>query len=155
VDREGEPAAKVATEGLRSAQRVRSLDPDGLLGVLAAISPRSAGIVDQIVGENELDSSRFSCCGDEDLFPFAPRDGRCMVFCYECDTLYRNPSDPPELADEVNSFGPGRPILACPGRGFEFEYHFLFNPVYRVTRHEWVAAGLGHLLAAPDPSSEG
>jgi len=47
-----------------------------------------------MVREEDPDFTHFKCCGDEDLYPFrCSRCGRIMVFCYECDTLYRDLND--------------------------------------------------------------
>jgi hypothetical protein len=100
------------------------------------------------VREEDLDFSRFRCCGDEDLYPFrCPTCGRPMVFCYECDTLYRDLTSLQQVDGEVNHFDPSRPIFSC-GCGFAFEYAFMRNERYVVARDAWIAAGFGHLLRA-------
>lgn len=97
--------------------------------------------------EQDLDFKAFRCCGDEDLYPFrCPNDGRCMVFCYECDTLYWDLSDTSNSRHDVNHFDPDRPSFACPSCGFEFEYHFMANPAYRATHSSWVEEGHAALL---------
>jgi predicted RNA-binding Zn-ribbon protein involved in translation (DUF1610 family) len=99
------------------------------------------------VVETDLNFDLFSCCGDEDLYPFkCPRCGRVMVFCYECGTLYRDLSDLSRRDRELNHFEPDRPAFPCPGCGYEFEYYFMRNPRYQATAGEWAGAGFGHLL---------
>ena len=98
------------------------------------------------VQEDNLDFSRFHCCGDEDLYPFrCARCGRLMVFCYECDTLY------PDLTTlvpggAVNGSDATRPIFDCPQCGHSFEYYFMHNPVYHASFEQWCAGGASHLL---------
>jgi predicted RNA-binding Zn-ribbon protein involved in translation (DUF1610 family) len=101
----------------------------------------------RLVEESDLDFSRFRCCGDEDLYPFAcPRCGRVMVFCYECDTLYRNLDDTGDQYTEINHRDPREPVFACPQCGYPFDYFFIGDGRYRVAHERWVAAGFGHLL---------
>jgi hypothetical protein len=100
-----------------------------------------------VVEESDLDFSRFHCCGDEDLYPFAcPVCGWLMVFCYECDTLYANLRDLGDQGAEVNHFDPTQPILACPQCSHRFNYFFGRDGLYKAERERWVAAGFGHLL---------
>lgn len=101
------------------------------------------------VTEQDLDFAHFHCCGDEDLHPF--RCVRCyhvMVFCYECDTLYRDLTQPAAHHDGINASDPSRPAFACPRCGFAFEYFFMRNAAYEVPLEAWKAAGLEHLLTA-------
>jgi hypothetical protein len=108
--------------------------------------------VDETVAEGNLEFSRFGCCGDEDLYPFGcPRCRRLMVFCYECDTLYPELGHLERRGADINHFRPEEPIFACPGCGYQFEYYFMQNPLYRVARSEWVAAGFGALLRKQAP----
>ena len=103
--------------------------------------------MDIVIEESDLDSSRFRCCGDEDLCPFGcPACGRLMVFCYECDTLYADLSDLANQSAEVNNCEPSQPIFACPQCGHRFAYHFVRDGLYKVDREGWLAAGFGHLL---------
>jgi hypothetical protein len=99
------------------------------------------------VAEQDLRSDLFTCCGDEDLYPFiCPACQRCMVFCYECGTLYR---DVLNLSlhgrDDVNHFDPDSPAFSC-RCGFKFEYRFMANPSYRPSQAQWVAGGGEPLL---------
>jgi hypothetical protein len=103
----------------------------------------------RFVEEEDLDFRPFSCCGDEDLYPFGcpnPNCRRLMVFCYECDTLYDNLRDLSQQGTNINHFDPTTPIFACPGCGHPFEYFFIRDGKYKVPREQWVAAGGGHLL---------
>ena len=102
---------------------------------------------DRPVREADLDFDKFSCCGDEDLFPYkCSRCGVPMVFCYECGTLYPTLPDTSFTTHEVNHFEPTQPSHHCPRCGHAFEYSFMRNAAYRVTHAEWRAAGLGGLL---------
>lgn len=109
--------------------------------------------MDAWVEENDLDFSRFRCCGDEDLYPFGcPQCGRVMVFCYECDTLHGDLSavdDPKSQRWDINSFLSGLPLFDCPGCGYSFPFSFIRDGLYRVTQDQWRAAGCGHLLIDP------
>jgi len=100
------------------------------------------------IKEEDLDFSHFNCCGDEDLFPFKCSGcGHIMVFCYECDTLYSDLKDTcrnNEVA--INNFDPKRPSFSCPKCSWDFEYYFMKNPEYGVSREEWLKAGYGRLL---------
>ena len=104
-----------------------------------------------IVEERDLDFSQFDCCGDEDLYPFGcPRCHHPMVFCYECDTLYPDLNDLSKHdRDQLNSFNPKEPVFDCPRCDYEFEYHFMQNPLYWVPKAAWLAAGYGHFLKTP------
>ena len=101
-----------------------------------------------LIEEKDIEFSHFLCCGDEDLYPFAcPACRRLMVFCYECDTLYSNLHDlSGKSRDFVNSFKPQEPIFSCAGCGYNFEYQFMKNGLYKADRELWVSSGLGHLL---------
>lgn len=100
------------------------------------------------IKEEDLDFSNFSCCGDEDLFPFkCSVCGHIMVFCYECDTLYSDLRDTSQNNEvEINNFDPKRPIFSCPKCHHDFEYYFMKNPKYEVSREEWLRSGYGRLL---------
>lgn len=99
------------------------------------------------VAEDDLNFDPFSCCGDEDLYPFkCQRCGRVMVFCYECGTLYPDLGDLSRRDHGLNHSEPDKPAFPCPGCGHEFEYYFMRNTRYQVNVGEWVEAGFGHLL---------
>jgi hypothetical protein len=99
------------------------------------------------VVERDLNFDSFSCCGNEDLYPFkCSRCGWLMVFCYECDTLYRDLRDLSLHERDINHFDPDKSIFTCPKCGHAFEYYFMKNPAYHVTAKEWIDAGFGHLL---------
>lgn len=100
-----------------------------------------------VVREEDLDAGQFHCCGDEDLYPYkCPACGHPMVFCYECDTLYPALPDTSVHHHDVNHFDATRPSHECPRCGYAFEYRFMQNPAYAITRREWHAAGLDALL---------
>jgi hypothetical protein len=106
-------------------------------------------LMGRVVEESDLNSGRFHCCGDEDLYPFGcPECGRLMVFCYECDTLYTDLKNLKDQGAQVNFFEPGRPIFACPQCGYPFERFFIRDGLYKVSRERWLESGLGHLLEA-------
>ena len=72
-----------------------------------------------------------------------------MVFCYECDTLYSDLDDTTKNNEvAINNFDPNKPIFSCPKCHHEFEYYFMKNPIYSVSRDEWLNSGYGYLLAS-------
>jgi hypothetical protein len=101
----------------------------------------------RIIREHDLRFELFTCCGDEDLYPFiCPSCARCMVFCYECGTLYRDVSNLSRRGSEdVNHFEPKSPAFSC-DCGFAFEYRFMRNRMYRPSEEQWVAGGGRPLL---------
>lgn len=100
-----------------------------------------------VIQEGDLNFGPFRCCGDEDLYPFGcPECGRLMVFCYECDTLYDDLCDLANQTTEVNNFNPAQPTFACPECEYPFEYFFIRDGAYKVSRKQWIAKGLAHLL---------
>ncbi len=105
---------------------------------------------DAPVREEDLDFAPFHCCGDEDLYPFrCPGCGKIMVLCYECDTLYEDLDPPGRRCRGIPGFGPSEPAFSCPGCGRPVEDGFMDDEkgeAYRVTRSEWLRAGLGRLL---------
>jgi hypothetical protein len=89
----------------------------------------------------------FNCCPNAEPFPFKCSDcDHIMTYCLECNDLFPNLHDLKEMATEVNSLDRMRPAFACPRCGHSFEYRFLKNAAYRVTREEMIQHGLGHLL---------
>jgi hypothetical protein len=99
------------------------------------------------VGEEHLDFSHFHCCGDEDLYPCKCSEcGLPLVFCYECGTLYYALPDTTQSRHDLNHFDPSKPSHHCPRCRHAFEYKFMKNRSYRVTRAEWRSAGLDGLL---------
>ena len=102
------------------------------------------------VEERDLRPELFTgrCCYDVDLYPFkCPNCGRIMVFCSECGTLYEDPHDLDRNSrDSVNHFEPDQPAFKCPGCAREFEYSFMKNSDYHVTRAEFEEARLESLL---------
>lgn len=102
-----------------------------------------------VVREQDLDATQFHCCGNEDLFPYkCSACGLPLVFCYECGTLYPSLPDTARRDHDLNHFDATRPSHQCPRCGHAFEYRFMQNPAYAVTRAEWRAAGLDGLLVA-------
>src|SRR5688572_23520296 len=75
--------------------------------------------------------------------------GLPFVYCLECSTVYPDLPDTTRFDDQHNATDPSRPSHRCRGCGYVFEYAFIRNRRYRVTRAEWLAAGLGALLQAP------
>jgi hypothetical protein len=69
-----------------------------------------------------------------------------MVFCYECDTLYPDLKNTTTVDNDINHFDPSKPIFSCPKCTHAFEYYFMKNSDYEVTRDEWTAAGYDTLL---------
>lgn len=101
----------------------------------------------QIVREENLRFQCFSCCGDEDLFPFkCPACGWVMVFCYECGTLYPDLRDTRIQNHAINHFDHAKSAFCCPNCHHEIEYYFMKNPAYLVSRLEWIEAGYQALL---------
>ena len=101
----------------------------------------------RFVQEEDIDTARFTCCGDEDLFPFkCSACGLPMIFCYECGSLYEHLPDTSRHTSEVNHFDPASPHHVCRRCGHAFEYHFMRNPRYQVSMAEWHEAGLDQLL---------
>lgn len=89
----------------------------------------------------------FKCCSNAWPYPFkCSRCGHVMAFCVETDDLFPNLHDLGEIAEGVNAHDPGRPIFECPRCGHSFEYYFMENEAYRVTRQEMIDRGFGHLL---------
>lgn len=101
----------------------------------------------ELVSEEDLATGLFSCCGDEDLFPFkCPSCLRLMVFCYECDTLFHDLGDLTCKWTPVNHGNPTSPIFSCPGCAYAFENSFMSNPSYAVSRQHWMSGGGTHVL---------
>ncbi len=99
------------------------------------------------VTETSLNYDHFHCCGDEDLYPFkCSQCGHIMVFCYECDTLYPDLSDPSQ--HHPCTLSPGEPVFSCPSCSHPFEVHFMQNNEYKVSIHEWLNAGFQQLLSS-------
>ena len=109
---------------------------------------------DGMVSEGDLDARRFHCCGDEDLFPYkCLACGQPLVFCYECGSLYPSLPDTSRHHHEINHFDPAKPSHYCPRCNHAFEYSFMTNPAYGVTRAEWMTAGLADLLLPREPAT--
>jgi hypothetical protein len=99
------------------------------------------------IEEQNLDFSKFSCCGDEDLYPlWCSECHHMMVFCYECDTLYIDLKYLNKKGRDINHFEPDKAAFSCPSCGHSFEYHFMTNNIYKVPVEEWIKAGHDNLL---------
>lgn len=105
------------------------------------------------IEEKDLNVKYFHCCGDEDLYPFKCSNcGRIMIFCYECDTLYRDLKNLEDNGRDINHFDPSKPAFSCPQCNYNFEYSFMRNSLYHVTYNEWIKAGFENLLEDYMPS---
>jgi hypothetical protein len=109
-----------------------------------------AGDSDFVVVPDDLDFGTDVCCPNADPFPYkCPACGKPMAFCRECSTQYPSLPDTRVRHTDNNSSDPLKPSHRCPRCGHAFEFFFLWNAAYAVTRGEWRATGLGDLLA-PD-----
>ncbi|MBD3674084.1 MAG: hypothetical protein HUJ26_11225 [Planctomycetaceae bacterium] len=91
--------------------------------------------------EQSLNWRRFTCCGDQDLFPFKCHAcGYALVLCYECETLYT------DLHDLSARRFPAHDEYSCPQCGTDFDSDFMRSSRGRMTFQEWHDAGLDHLL---------
>ena len=105
---------------------------------------------EQFLGPEHLDDSRFECCPNREPKPFkCSQCGLPFVYCMECSTVYPDLPDTTRFDDQHNATDSSRPSHRCRRCGYVFEYAFIRNRRYRVTRAEWIAAGLGELLQAP------
>jgi hypothetical protein len=75
-----------------------------------------------------------------------------MVFCYECEVLFGDLANLGCKTYDINHFDHERPIFACLGCGFGFEYDFMANRGYDVPHEDWLQAGLGALLRLQRPT---
>lgn len=101
----------------------------------------------EVIGLNDVEGD-FNCCGNEEMFPFKCGGcGHVMAYCVESSDLFPDLHDLSAIAEGVNSLDPSRPAFACPRCGHAFEYYFLRNEAYRVTREDMIEEGLGHLLS--------
>jgi hypothetical protein len=88
----------------------------------------------------------FNCDPNADPYPFKCSDcGHVMVYCVECNTLFPDLHRLEQYAP-TNSLDSSRPAFACPRCAHVFEFSFLRNRAYRVTRDDMIRAGLQHLL---------
>jgi hypothetical protein len=112
------------------------------------IEPRQPGLLTDL----DVNYEPFRCCGDEDLvFIKCPACQHLMVFCYECDTLCPDLSDPAKASGLTLIGGEYRVVCPLCGKAFE-DSAFLMQPYvdkYLVTAEEVVGRGFGHLLARP------
>ncbi len=105
----------------------------------------------RLLTDRDVNYEPFHCCGDEDLvFIKCPNCSHLMVFCYECDTLYPDLTNPTQQQQVPMTRESDR--LICPNCGQPFpDFYFLMQPYidkYLVTREEVVSRGFAHLLAA-------
>jgi len=100
----------------------------------------------ELLTDSDVNYAAFHCCGDEDLiFIKCPECRHIMVFCYECDTLYPNLSDPTVRQSVPLTRSTDR--ITCPTCGVRFaDYNFLVDK-YLVTAAEVIAAGYSDLLS--------
>jgi hypothetical protein len=113
---------------------------------MSHIKPRRPDLLTDL----DVNYEPFHCCGDEDLvFVKCPACQHLMVFCYECDTLYPDLSDPTTMSG-LSAVGGDYRVL-CPACGKVFEDSaFLMQPFvdkYLVTVEDVVSRGFGHLLS--------
>jgi predicted RNA-binding Zn-ribbon protein involved in translation (DUF1610 family) len=106
--------------------------------------------VDATLTSSDLDETLFEC-QHLDHVPFAcPKCHRKMVACASCDSVYDDLADLSRVEMVLSNVNPAAPVEAfsCPNCGYGFEFLFMKNEQYRVSRQEWLEAGLGHLLKA-------
>src|SRR5688572_30095019 len=109
-----------------------------------------AGDNDFVVVPEDLDFGNDVCCPNADPFPYkCSACGHPMVFCCECGSLYASLPENRTRRTDINHVDPSKPSHHCTRCGHAFEYFFLWNAAYAITRGEWRAAGLDRVLA-PD-----
>ena len=90
----------------------------------------------------------FNCCPNAEPLAFKCSScGHIMAYCIESNDLFPDLNNLTEIAVGVNSLDPTRPAFSCPRCGHEFEYSFLRNENYRVTREEMIEQGLDYLVS--------
>ncbi len=88
----------------------------------------------------------FSCCPNAEPYAFKCSNcGHIMAYCIESNNLFPDLNNL-EKIEVVNSTDPTRPAFHCPRCNHTFEYYFLSNEAYRVTREEMIEHEFGHLL---------
>jgi hypothetical protein len=103
--------------------------------------------INDVLGPAHLDEDRFRCCPNRDVFPFKCSQCRLpFAYCMECNTVYPYLPDTTRTDEAHNATDSSRPSHRCKGCGHAFEYGFMRNRKYQVTRAEWDTAGLGGLL---------
>lgn len=113
---------------------------------MSEIKPNDANLLT----ETDVDYSRFSCCGDEDLvFLRCKHCGHIWVECYECSTWY---VDLHNLDSRQQCFLTSEDQrLACPTCDQQFEDSLYLADDnchnYLPTREQVVSAGLTHFLS--------
>ena len=109
--------------------------------------PGMPGDSDFVVVPEELDVD-LRCCPNADAFPFkCSACGLPLLTCRECGTLYPQLPDLNVTRTDINHSDAARPSHHCARCGHAFEYFFIWNAAYAVTRGEWRAAGLNELFA--------
>src|SRR5688572_3311150 len=100
-----------------------------------------------ILKPEDLDYSAFGCCSNRELYPYrCSQCGLPFVYCMECSTVYPFLPDTTRFAEDHNATNPSLPSHRCQRCGYTFEYAFIRNRKYRVTRAQWLDAGLEQLL---------
>ena len=100
----------------------------------------------EVLGPGDIEGD-FDCCGNAEPFPFKCSNcGLVMAYCIESNDLFPNLHNLEEIAEGVNSLDRTQPAFTCPRCMHIFEYYFLRNDAYRVTREEMIEHGLGKLL---------
>ena len=112
---------------------------------MSVIHPRDP----RLLTDDDVLPEAFACCGDEDVvFVKCPGCRAIMVFCFECDTLFPEPSRPDERRRVRLTAATDR--LACPRCGESFpDRDFLAEENvdrYLVSAEEVIAAGYEDLL---------
>lgn len=91
-----------------------------------------------------LDGSVFSCCGNQDPYPFRCTNcGHAMVLCCECDSLYN------ELPDVSKHYRPDWNECECASCSIIFSCSNFDAPECRISFAEWSACQLDELLSIP------
>ncbi len=103
-----------------------------------------------LLTDQDVNYEPFHCCGDEDLvFIKCPACDHLMVFCYECDTLYPDLSEPTKTAGLTVVGREDRVVCPVCSKAFE-DSAFLAQPYvdkYLVTAEDVIRRGFAHLLS--------
>lgn len=114
---------------------------------MSRIKPRRSDLLTDM----DVNYEPFHCCGDEDLvFIKCPACQHLMVFCFECDTLYPDLSDPGKWSGLALIGGEDKVVCPMCSQAFA-DSAFLMQPYvdkYLATVADVVERGFGHLLSA-------